>query len=209
MMFRATVHCETCADDWNVSYRTNKLPPNLPPAGQPFFEKQVRNVALPYYAPTKQVLVAKPKPVVERCASFGYKVAWIAVETMQAARLAKKLLGAGARRAGWREGVDEAYKGAIFVTPSVSGWVFVVSTQFFESVDDPEPLRNRVAPTAQFFASDRVIGLNVGINGKGKRTDVGDEQALMRLAGRWGTNPQTLASLASRGAQGWIASQLA
>src|SRR5438094_10305909 len=106
-------------------------------------------------------------------------------------------------RASWKAGVAAGYRGSIFVTPRVGEWIFVVSTSFFEGAD----LLPRLGKDAQYFASDRVIGLNVAVRGT-RRVAVGDEEKLMKQAGKWGMNPQDLGSPPSGGALGWLADTL-
>lgn len=57
---------------------------------------------------------------------FGYKTAWIAVRTGNAEEVARFFEPAELRRANWRSGVDAAWQGVRFITPSVDGWTFVI-----------------------------------------------------------------------------------
>ena len=59
---------------------------------------------------------------------FGYKCGWLAVFSKNAERVADAV--GATRSTGWEAGVAAAYTGAVFVTPEVDGWTFVVSTAF-------------------------------------------------------------------------------
>jgi hypothetical protein len=211
MTYYATIHCASCNEDWETFYSTDRPPEGLPAVGAPVFERSVDGLRLPCAAPagaSRAKRAPKPRakaPRVETCEAFGYKCAWIAVRTRDPEALASKLLVEPAR-ASWKEGIDAAYRGAIFVTPAVEGWAFVVSTSFFEAADDPAALLRPVGRGAQYFASDRVIGLHVAAKAS-ERRELDNEEAVMRLAGRWGMNPQTLSSIAAgtgEAARGWL-----
>lgn len=212
--YRAHVHCAPCGTSGTIHYQTAKVPPNLPPKGAVFFDRIEQDevgddVALPFYAPAVEVPQCAESTTAPMCESFGYKCAWFAIKAVSAAAIVDELLGPGAKRVTWKDGVAEAYRGGVFVSPSAGGWVFVVSTAFFELVDDPSAVRKRVGAKVQFFASDPVIGVHVAIDDTGKRIEVRDEEKIMKLAGRWGKNPQTLGSVESNGELGWVATELA
>jgi hypothetical protein len=207
-MFHGHARCDACGEDTFTRYRSTKRPSNEPPPGAHFFEKIVGGVSLPFHDPKREPKAPPPpSPPVEMCEGFGYQCAWLAVPSADAASLAKRLLGKPAA-ASWKDGVAAAYRGSIFVSPRVGEWTFAVSTSFFEHAADPSALLARAGGGAQFFASDRVIGLHVAVK-KGKRVKLGDEEKLMKQAGKWGMNPQDLAGIASEGARGWISASLA
>jgi hypothetical protein len=55
-------------------------------------------------------------------APFGYELAWYAVRSTNTRAVAWALGLESLRAAGWREGIEAAYDGRVFVTPPVSGW---------------------------------------------------------------------------------------
>ena len=67
----------------------------------------------------------------DRPAAFGYRMAWLAIRTTDAPRVAE-VLGLGTvQRANWRTGIGTVYderlgESHLYVTPPVQGWTFVV-----------------------------------------------------------------------------------
>lgn len=68
--------------------------------------------------------------------SFGYKslYGWIAVKTVDFLKVADFLSKNNKYRTNWKNGINYAYEGGCFISPSMKGWTFVVSPGFF--IDD-------------------------------------------------------------------------
>jgi hypothetical protein len=174
-------------------------------------------------APAKRV-AKQATPAYTSRGTFGYKCAWFAVASGAIKPVADTLLRAP-KEIDWDEGCDEAYGGGRLVTPPTNGWVLVASTRYHELVQPHASFRDTLERLskqfgeAQFFATDRVIGLlGYGLARKGKLVrafgeldgdrylDEGaptpaeltafrrgrDEETLMKLAGAWSVDPQTL-----------------
>ena len=100
-------------------------------------------------------------------ASFGYKVAWLAMGTSDTERVARALRLQRSRAATWAEGVTAAYKSSIFVTPPLAGWTMAVSFSLCPP-DKPEgfvkPLIEELSDLfgdAQYFCTHRVVEMHV------------------------------------------------
>jgi len=70
---------------------------------------------------------------------FGYKTNWIAVRSTRPDRVAELAGGTAVVDppvvANWADGIDSACRGdAVFVTPVVQGWVFVVGIRFWPNM---------------------------------------------------------------------------
>lgn len=65
--------------------------------------------------------------------SFGYKMAWLAIKTETPERVLDLLDIQNVQPANWQTGITAAYNGHTFISPPVSGWVFVVTRKL------PEP----------------------------------------------------------------------
>lgn len=78
-------------------------------------------------------------PTPDAPTAFGYRMAWVAVRTSDAGRVAEVLgLGPG-QAANWRTGIGTVYderlgEGFVFVSPPLDGWTFVVGLAL------PQPL---------------------------------------------------------------------
>lgn len=64
-------------------------------------------------------------------AAFGYRMAWLAVRTRDAGKLAQVLGLEPGHAANWRTGIGTVYDGRlgeafVYITPPVDGWTFVV-----------------------------------------------------------------------------------
>lgn len=102
-------------------------------------------------------LSAEPdKPV-----PFGYKAAWLAVQTEDGAALAA-LLGGRQASANWVTGLSYAMEteGAWFVSPPLDGWTLAIGNGAFSYADadgfDALCALAAKFPTVQFFADQRV-----------------------------------------------------
>jgi hypothetical protein len=70
---------------------------------------------------------------------FGYRMAWLAIRTTDAARVAAVLHLDAIEASNWRTGIGTVYdeklsKGRVYLTPPVNGWTFVVGLSL------PQPL---------------------------------------------------------------------
>lgn len=155
--------------------------------------------------------------------TFGYKCAWFAVRSRAIEPVANEMLEHPTSIA-WSAGCAAAYEGDRFVTPPTRGWVLIASTAFFDLVQggdlraELERLSSQFGE-AQFFATDRVIGLvgygrarhgkllrafgeldgavsvdqgRAGVDEKRVFRAGRDEDTVMALAGAWSVDPQTL-----------------
>ena len=99
-----------------------------------------------------------------KSASFGYKMAWFAVESADPAAVAAALDLRDPAPCDWAAGIDAAYGGhRVFVTPPVAGWVLAPAAAWF-GVFGPDPAKPAGARLralssafgrAQLFASNR------------------------------------------------------
>lgn len=98
--------------------------------------------------------------------SWGYKCFWLAVRGADTSLVVRALDLKDARPSGWEEGIDAAYRKAYFVTPSVDGWVFVVSTNLPDAGGPRHP--NKIGPfikqlsqqldcEVQYFGTHRIV----------------------------------------------------
>lgn len=65
--------------------------------------------------------------------SFGFKNphGWMAVKTDEYLKVADFLSNSNKYRTNWEKGIQYAYDGGCFISPSIRGWTFVVSPGFF------------------------------------------------------------------------------
>ena len=82
-------------------------------------------------------LVYDPTP--DPPAAFGYRMAWLAIRTNDASRVAEVLNLDAIEIANWRTGIGTVYderlsQGRVYLTPPVNGWIFVVGLSL------PQPL---------------------------------------------------------------------
>jgi len=96
---------------------------------------------------------------------FGYKTAWIAVETTATVQqsLAAELRLRDLRSCDWEEGVKESYDTAdraVFITPTISGWTLAVGILLLDASDEVLNLIVRLSErhgSAQYFGNYRVV----------------------------------------------------
>jgi len=96
---------------------------------------------------------------------FGYKCAWLAIKTEDSQAVVQALGLQNVRKSGWRNGVDAAHRGEVFVTPPVNGWVLAASLSLPEIAgktrpDQLSPLVRALAtefPEVQYFGTHRVV----------------------------------------------------
>jgi hypothetical protein len=74
----------------------------------------------------------------DRPVGFGYKMCWLAVRSENTDDVVSSLLFENRQPANWQTGFVAAYNGHTFISPSVNGWVFVVSHELPELGDPPQ-----------------------------------------------------------------------
>jgi hypothetical protein len=162
-----------------------------------------------------------------RPVSFGYKCAWLALRGVEPQKVVRALPLQKVRQSGWSEGVQAAYEGKVFVSPSLEGWVFVVSTALPDASarggDRISPfiarLSRELSALVLYFGTHRVVEYHAWARAEGGKVlrafaylgeqgqtilDVGtktpeeaqlarqgapNEEAVMRLAGKWSLGP--------------------
>jgi hypothetical protein len=99
--------------------------------------------------------------------SFGSEMAWLALDTTDTEAVAAALGLRGLRAATWAEGVKEARRAAVFVTPPLADWTLVVSTALFppnHAETFVKPLLERLSRQfgdAQYFCTHWDVGLHI------------------------------------------------
>ena len=97
---------------------------------------------------------------------FGYKSTWLAVKAAGSDEVLDALPLTDIHAANWEFGFRAAFRGWVFVTPPIEGWVFVLGGRLPEpgSREHPgqwrallEPLAARF-PDVHYFGSHRVVG---------------------------------------------------
>jgi hypothetical protein len=98
---------------------------------------------------------------------FGYKVAWLAVDTEDTAAVAAALGLRDVGQATWADGLDAAYRSSVFVTPPLGQWTLAVGTALFPPNHADEfvkPLLERLSHEfgdAQYFCTHRDVELHI------------------------------------------------
>jgi hypothetical protein len=116
--------------------------------GPRFFDRSAR----PRNAETSRAELIPDSPV-----GFGYKTAWLAVRTVDTARLAESLPLEMIRPCNWREGIHEA-RGRVFIAPPIDGWTLAVGGPLALEKDQLRVLLNRLSAAfgeAQSFSTHR------------------------------------------------------
>lgn len=112
--------------------------------------------------------------------SFGYKCVWFAVKSSNTEEVANALHLKNVKPSGWQEGINSAYKGKVYVTPPIEGWVLAVGWGLpvgdsEESIAALQKQANQLSQQfgeAQFFGTHRVVEYHCwlkSINGEIKR----------------------------------------
>lgn len=96
---------------------------------------------------------------------FGFKIAWLAVPSIEPLTVAKVLRIGPVDQAEWFEGIEKAYASSVFVSPPVSGWILVVSRQLLTVrqagwCDFMENTSSKLGEV-QYFSTHRVVDLHV------------------------------------------------
>ena len=90
--------------------------------------------------------------------SFGYKIDWLAVQSVDTARLVDSLALRKIKPANWREGLQVSRR-HVFVAPAVDGWQLVVNFRLAESgaVERLAAISSDNDARACFFGSHRGV----------------------------------------------------
>ena len=113
------------------------------------------------------VSVFGAQPTTDAPIPFGYKMAWYAVRTTNAQAVAETLNLKSQHPANWKEGYKEAYGGeGVFVSPPVSGWVFVVGTPIFPDLTsaDKEKCLTRLKVLSERFGEAQLFATHRGVS---------------------------------------------
>lgn len=96
--------------------------------------------------------------------SFGYKCMWFAIKSDNKKRIAEILELNNLTDCNWQIGIDKAYNGSVFITPSINGWTLVCgwglphgdSKKSIDTVKSKLKILSKEFNEAQFFCSHRV-----------------------------------------------------
>jgi hypothetical protein len=91
-----------------------------------FFSRKNARMAAPSNLPPK-FRIPVEYAIPDTPVSFGYKCNWLAVHTQDTQKLANMIHLREVHACNWKNGVEYAYQGRVFVSPPVDGWSFVVS----------------------------------------------------------------------------------
>lgn len=98
---------------------------------------------------------------------FGPRMAWLALDTTDTEAVGAALGLRGTRAATWAEGVNEAGRASVFVTPPLADWTLVVSTALFppnRAETFVKPLLERLSrqfDDAQYFCTHGDFELHI------------------------------------------------
>ena len=110
------------------------------------------------------------QPIPDTPMPFGYKMAWYAVKTTNSQAVADALNLKSQHSANWKDGFKEAYNGSdAFVSPPVSGWVFVVGTPIFPDLKPvpEEKCLTRLKALSQQFGEAQLFATHRGVSSHG------------------------------------------
>jgi hypothetical protein len=115
-----------------------------------------------YYPSTVPSTVDKTVP--DSAVGFGYKCMWFAVKSDNKNRLAEILKLKNISDCNWQVGIDKAYNGSVFITPTIDGWTLACGwgLPHGDSKDGIEEVKNILQTLskefgeAQFFCTHRV-----------------------------------------------------
>ncbi|GLY05291.1 hypothetical protein Acsp01_56700 [Actinoplanes sp. NBRC 101535] len=88
---------------------------------------------------------------------FGMKRTWLAVRDSTVDQVAAAIGLTAARPADWDEGVAAADDDQVFVSPSISGWIFVVNAARGFDGSSVASLSARLGTEVQYFGNHRVV----------------------------------------------------
>ena len=118
--------------------------------------------------------------VADSAISFGYKCMWLAVKTDNKKRLAEILKLKNTSDCNWQVGIDKAYNGSVFITPTIDGWTLACglglppgdSKEGIDEIKNILQILSKEFGEAQFFCTHRVTEYHCWIkasNGKVQR----------------------------------------
>jgi hypothetical protein len=95
---------------------------------------------------------------------FGYKCMWFAVKTDNKDKLAEILKLKNISDCNWQVGIDKAYNGSVFITPTIDGWTLACGWGLphgdsKEGIDEVKNILQTLSKEfgeAQFFCTHRV-----------------------------------------------------
>jgi hypothetical protein len=104
------------------------------------------------------------KTVADSAVGFGYKCMWFAVKTENKNKLAEILKLKNISDCNWQVGIDKAYNGSVFITPTIDGWTLACgwglphgdSKEGIEEVKHILQSLSKEFGEAQFFCTHRV-----------------------------------------------------
>jgi hypothetical protein len=96
---------------------------------------------------------------------FGYKCLWLAVKTDNKKRIAEILKLKNVTDCNWKVGVDKAYNGSVFITPTIDGWTLACGLGLptgddKASIEEVKTILQTLSKEfgeAQFFCTHRVV----------------------------------------------------
>jgi len=125
-----------------------------------------------YYPSTVPSSVDKTVP--DSPVGFGYKCMWFAVKTENKNKLAEILKLKNISDCNWQVGIDKAYNGSVFITPSIDGWTLACGWGLphgdsKESISEVKNILRTLSKEfgeAQFFCTHRVTEYHCWIKSK-------------------------------------------
>ena len=96
---------------------------------------------------------------------FGYKCAWLAIQSEDPAAVVDALKLLQVRKCSWKLGIEAAYQHEVFVGPPVRGWVLVASSSLPDISEKGREDRlsslvralGKDFPEVQYFGTHRVV----------------------------------------------------
>lgn len=116
--------------------------------------------------------------------SFGYKTSWLAVKDTNINKIVNDLNIKVIGKANWESGLSAAYNGgAVFITPPINEWTFVVGLYFDNGKDFVSTIAKSI-PDFYYFFTERVSETHAWVSVKNK--------AIIRAFGYSGGNGEIL-----------------
>ena len=134
----------------------------------------------PTYYSSPVPLIAD-QTILDSAVSFGYKCVWFAIKTGNKNKVAKILELKNVSDCNWQVGIDKAYKGSVFITPTVNGWTLVCgwglpladpTKKNFDEVKNILKTLSKEFGEAQYFCTYRIEEYHCwmkALNGQVKR----------------------------------------
>jgi hypothetical protein len=98
---------------------------------------------------------------------FGYKCAWLAIKGASQDAIVHALGLKDVRPCGWPEGINAAYRNDYFISPSIDGWILVVSRAFWQREGGPDQgmssagwvrtLSEKLDCVVQYYGTYRIV----------------------------------------------------